>query len=58
MLNRVVRWTAEGLEYKADHRQGEKLLRDLKLNGEDVKSVSTPGVKPTRDQLDADAPLC
>ena len=34
-----------------------KTARDLKLDGDDVKSVGTPGVKPTRDQLDGDAPL-
>ena len=53
----LVRWTDNGLEYEADPRQCEKLLRDLKLDGDDVKSVGTPGVKPTRDQLDGDAPL-
>ena len=57
VLNRVVRWTKDGLEYEADPRQGEKLLRDLKLEGEGVKAAATPGVKATREQLDADAPL-
>ena len=37
MLNRVVRWTSEGLEYEADPRQVEKLLRLLKLDAEGVK---------------------
>ena len=45
MLNRVVRWTADGLEYEADPRQCEKLLRDLKFDGEDVKSAGIPGAK-------------
>ena len=57
VLNRVVRWTPEGLEYEADPRQGEKLLRDLQLDGEGVKDAATPGVKATREQLDADLPL-
>ena len=57
VLNRVVRWTAEGLEYEADPRQGEKLLRDLQLDGEGVKDAATPGVKATREQLDEDLPL-
>ena len=57
VLNRVVRWTQDGLEYEADPRQGEKLLRDLKLEGEGVKAAATPGVKATREQLDADTPL-
>ena len=29
VLNRVVRWTRDGLEYEADPRQGEKFLRDF-----------------------------
>ena len=57
VLNRVVRWTADGLEYEADPRQQEKLLRDLKLDGEGVKAAASPGVKPTREQTDADEPL-
>ena len=57
MLNRVVRWTRDGLEYEAELRQGEKLLRDLQLDGEGVKDAGTPGVKATREQLDADVPL-
>ena len=48
VLNRVVRWTTERLEYEADPRQHEKLLRDLKLDGEGVKPAASPGVKPTR----------
>ena len=56
-LNRIVRWTSEGLEYEADPRQGEKLLRDLKLDAPDVKTLSTPGVKLTRDQLESEQPL-
>ena len=57
MLNRVARWTPEGLEYEADPRQWEKLLRDFKLDSEGVKSVGSPGVKPIREQLDGDVPL-
>ena len=57
VLNRVVRWTPDGLEYEADPRQGEKLLRDLRLDGDGVKEAASPGVKATREQLDADGPL-
>ena len=57
MLNRVVRSTRDGLEYEADPRQGEKLLRDFQLDGEGVKDAATPGVKATREQLDADVLL-
>ena len=57
VLNRVVRWTPQGLEMEADPRQAEKLLRDLKLDGEGVKTAASPGSKATREQLDGDAPL-
>jgi len=29
VLNRIVRWTSEGLEYEADPRQGEKIVEEL-----------------------------
>ena len=57
VLNRVVRWTPAGLEYEADPRQSEKLLRDLKLDGAEVKPAATPGVKATKEQVDTDTPL-
>ena len=56
VLNRIVRWTEHGIEYEADPRQAEKLIRDLKFDA-GVKTVVTPGVKLTREQLDADRPL-
>ncbi len=55
ILNRVVHWTPHGIQYEADPRQGEKLLRDLKLDGS--KSVGTPGVKDTMEQILSDKPL-
>ena len=42
---------------EADPRQGEKLLRDLKLDGDGVKAAASPGVRATREQLDGDAAL-
>ena len=57
VLNRVVRWIRDGLEYEADPRQGEKLLRDFQLDGDGVKEAETPGVKATREELDADVRL-
>jgi hypothetical protein len=57
VLNRIVRWTDAGLEYEADPRQTEKLLRDLKLGEADTKALGTPGVKSTKEQFDADQPL-
>ena len=29
VLNRIIRWTDEGVEYEADPRQAEKLLEEL-----------------------------
>ena len=60
VLNRIIRWTDQGLEYEADPRQVEKLLEELELEGEGVKGVVTPGIKvDTRQdqnetELDAD----
>jgi hypothetical protein len=55
ILNRVVRWTPQGLEYEADPRQCEKLLYELAL--EDSNTVATPGLRPTSAQLVEDAEL-
>ena len=46
VLNRVVRWTSEGLEYEDDPRQVEKLLSEVELSGENVNGSATPGVTP------------
>ena len=48
VLNRIVRWTAEGVEYEADPRHVEQIVRDLDLIGS--KPVTTPGLKPTFEQ--------
>ena len=55
MLNRVIRWTPEGIEYEADPRQTEQLVRDLGMSGS--KSVGTPGVKATSEQIAVDKEL-
>ena len=55
VLNRVVRWTSRGLEYVADPRQAEKLIRDTQLQG--ANSVTTPGTKPLAHQLETEQPL-
>ena len=57
VLNRVVHWTENGIQYEADPRQGEKLLRDLILDGDEVKAATTPGVKATKEQVEADEAL-
>ena len=55
VLNRVVRWTAGGLEYEGDPRQSERFVRDLKLEG--TKRVGTPGVKQVLEQVEKDTAL-
>ena len=50
VLNRIVRWTSECLEYEAGPRQAEKLPRKPKLNGQGVKGIGTPGAKAIREQ--------
>ena len=56
ILNRVIRWTPQGLEYEADPRQGEKLLEELGLD-DGCNTAATPGVKATPQQLNEDIPL-
>ena len=38
-MNRVVRWTPQGLEYEADPRQGEPLLDELGLDSGDEEPL-------------------
>ena len=57
VLNRVIRWTPEGIEYEADPRQVERLLEELNLEGDGVKGVVTPGVKTTAQQLSTEEEL-
>lgn len=52
ILNRVVRWQGDTMEYEADPRHVEKLLRDMHM--EDCKPLSSPGVKVTADELEED----
>ena len=54
-LNRVVRWTQDGLEYEADPRQIEKLVLDCGLEG--ANQMSTPSVKVSFNDLEQDTPL-
>ena len=51
VFNRIIRWTGWGIEYKAGPRQVEKLLEAMELDGEGVKGVATPGVKPLAHQV-------
>lgn len=55
VLNRIVRWTTQGVEYEADPRHVEQIVRDLGLLG--AKAVTTPGAKPTYEQACHSKPL-
>ena len=43
ILNRVIRWTEDGLEYEPDQRHSEIAIRELGLEG--ARAVATPGTK-------------
>ena len=43
VLNRVIRWSKQGLQYELDQRHAEKVVRELGL--ENAKPVSTPWVE-------------
>ena len=43
VLNRVIRWTKDGITYEPDQRHAELIIADLGL--ESAKSVTTPGTK-------------
>ncbi len=55
ILNRVIRWTDQGIEYEADPRQSEKLVAECGMAG--TNSVATPGVRLSFDQLEKDTEL-
>ena len=55
ILNRIVRWTESAVEYEADPRQAEKLIRECGLEG--ANSVTTPGLKETGAQATDDCEL-
>ena len=54
-LNRVIRWTTEGIEYDADPRQAERLISECGL--ENCQTVAAPGVRATGQDLSDDAQL-
>jgi hypothetical protein len=55
VLNRIVRWTDEGIEYEADPRQAEKLIAECGLSG--ANPVTTPGVRIPFSELEKDKKL-
>ena len=54
-LNRIVRWTDEGIEYEADPRQSEKLVSECGL--ERSNTISTLGIRQTAKETAEDQPL-
>ena len=55
VLNRVIRWTDEGIEYESDPRQTEKLIAECGLAGSNT--VATPGVRLSFDEATKIQPL-
>jgi len=51
ILNRIVTWTENGIEYEPDQRHAEVITHELGLKGE--VSVVTPGV-PKEEQKSED----
>ena len=56
VLNRAVHWTEEGVTVEADPRQVEKVLHELNID-DGSKTLSTPGLRPTKSQVEDDKPL-
>ena len=50
LLNRIISWTAKGIEWEADQRHAEILIRELGLTN--PQSVVTPGIKAKNDEKD------
>ena len=59
LLNRIIRWTPQGLLYEADPRHAEQLIRDLEQFGEkSVRStLSSPGLRRDAESVEAATPL-
>ena len=55
VLNRVITWFDDRIEYEADPRQAERLIDELGLTG--ASAVVTPGVKLAYQEYTRDAPL-
>ena len=55
VVNRVVTLRDDGIEYKADPRQAERLIEECGLTG--ANPMSTPWVKISYQEHAADAPL-
>ena len=53
VLNRVLRWCDDGIEYEADPRQGERLLEGLGLDS-GCNGAATPGIKILPQQIESE----
>ena len=54
-LNRVVTWHEDRIDYEADPRQAERLIKECGLTG--ANPMSTPGVKISFQEHEADVPI-
>ena len=55
VLNRIIRWCEDRIEYEADPRQVERLVAECGLEG--AKGMATPGVKVGFSELESDEEL-
>ena len=53
ILNRIVEWTEEGINYEADQRHAELIIEGMGLN-ESSNTVVTPGIKREEDDRKLD----
>ena len=49
VLNRTLRWTDTGIEYEADQRHAELIVREMAM--ETAKPVSTPGLTDSKEEV-------
>ena len=54
-LNRVIRWLDDRIEYEADPRQAEQLIKECELSG--AMPMATPGVRSCIKELEKDVAL-
>ena len=55
ILSRVIRWTSTGLEYEADQRHADLLVKEMKVS--EVRSARTPMASQSEDKVGSDEEL-
>ena len=50
ILNRVIRWTSDGIEYESDQRHADTIVKELGLDN--CKTVSTPGTHEVKNEIE------